>query len=103
VSGSSGIPTMQQPLAGRGIWGKKSPIGGAAQRERSLTGGHPENPGPLGRRTERGSWSRPAFASRAGPADGFGTRSRKEFFIFPKHFPFNTEVELNPGKYLGSS
>jgi hypothetical protein len=82
ASGSSGISTMQQPLAGRGIWGKKSLIGGAAQRERSLTVGHPRKPSPLGRHTERGSWSGPAFASRAGPADGFGPQSRKEIFIF---------------------
>jgi hypothetical protein len=71
ASGSSGISTMQQPL-----------IGGAAQRERSLTVGHPRKPSPLGRHTERGSWSGPAFASRAGPADGFGPQSRKEIFIF---------------------
>jgi hypothetical protein len=61
---------------------------------------HPRNPGPLGRCTGTGSGSGPASASRAGLADGFGPRSKKEIFMFPKHFPFNTEVELNPGKIL---
>jgi hypothetical protein len=59
----------------------------------------PDGWGSLGSDGSEGKLEQVNFASRVGPVDGFGPRREKNYF-YPKHFSFNTELNLIPGNLL---